>query len=149
MKLKLWHQVGLLFFNCHNDARSNIHKIYWIAVHLRLYKWQFSITVCRCDYNCSCGVSLWVKWHSWGPTSRQTSKLQAAVAVVEIASFSVVRWTSGRVLYRPSPNPIIRLCFGGRLFSLLLVLLQQDGTEGEGREGGGRERGGRNVESRR
>ena len=26
---KLWHQVGLLFFNYHNDARSNIHKIYW------------------------------------------------------------------------------------------------------------------------
>jgi len=23
---KLWHQVGLLFFNYHNDARSNIHK---------------------------------------------------------------------------------------------------------------------------
>ena len=29
MKLnKLWHQLGLLFFNYHNDARSNIHKIY-------------------------------------------------------------------------------------------------------------------------
>ena len=27
MKLnKLWHQVGLLFFNYHNDARSNIRK---------------------------------------------------------------------------------------------------------------------------
>jgi len=23
----LWHQVGILFFNYHNDARSNIHKI--------------------------------------------------------------------------------------------------------------------------
>jgi len=25
---KSWHQVGLLFFNYHNDARSNAHKIY-------------------------------------------------------------------------------------------------------------------------
>jgi len=28
----LWYQVGLLFFNYHNDARSNIHKIYKHAV---------------------------------------------------------------------------------------------------------------------
>ena len=123
-------------------------RYYWITVQSRLDKWQFSITVCRCDYNCSCGVSLWIKWHSWGPTSRQTSKLQAAVAVLEIVSFSVVRWTSGRVLYRPSPNPIIQRCFGRRLFSLVLVLLQQDGTEREGRIERERERE-RNVESRR
>jgi len=24
---KLWHQVGLFFFNYHNDARSNTHKL--------------------------------------------------------------------------------------------------------------------------
>jgi len=30
-----WHQVGLLFFNSHNDARSNIHKnqklVWWLT----------------------------------------------------------------------------------------------------------------------
>jgi len=25
--IKLWHQIRLLFFNYHNDARSNIYKI--------------------------------------------------------------------------------------------------------------------------
>ena len=24
----MWHQVGLIFFSYHNDARYNIHKIY-------------------------------------------------------------------------------------------------------------------------
>jgi len=29
----MWHQVGPLFFNYHNDVRSNIRKIY-IGVHV-------------------------------------------------------------------------------------------------------------------
>jgi len=28
---KSWHQVGLLFFNYHNDARSNMHKIKFVV----------------------------------------------------------------------------------------------------------------------
>ena len=32
---KLLHQVGLLFFNYHNDARSSIHTIYvWDVYHI-------------------------------------------------------------------------------------------------------------------
>jgi hypothetical protein len=36
-----WHQIGLLFFNCHNDARSNIRKIYNVTVW-KVWTWSGS-----------------------------------------------------------------------------------------------------------
>ena len=41
----VWHQVGLLFFNYHNDARSNIHKILIFLVI------GVETNVCRCTFN--------------------------------------------------------------------------------------------------
>jgi len=34
----MWHQVGLLFFNYHNDARSNKHKIKKMHYFINLVK---------------------------------------------------------------------------------------------------------------
>ena len=65
-----WHQVGLLFFNYHNDARSNKHKghVSWyeslhvtmIYVRLSVLKipwWMLFSRVLQSELNCNLFVS--------------------------------------------------------------------------------------------
>jgi hypothetical protein len=84
---------------------------------------QFSISVGRHDYSCSSLLSVWVK-RVLETRCRSGSRNRLLLSCTERRVAS----------HRPSPNLIIRPCFGRGLFSLLLVLLQQDGTESE-REG--------------
>jgi len=43
---KLWHQVGLLFFNYHNDVRSNIHRLQMFATEIQLCSYAIDKVIC-------------------------------------------------------------------------------------------------------